>query len=68
MQNWRAITRSGLSAYTEAEQHYRLAVDKDEKAQARKQYQQQDRLHPAFTLERLAECTRIGETGGAPSL
>jgi tetratricopeptide (TPR) repeat protein len=49
----------GLSAFIEAEQHYRLAVEKDEKAQARKQYQQQDRLHLAFMLERLAECTRI---------
>jgi len=49
----------GLSAYPEAEQHYRLAVEQDEKAQARKQYQQQDRSHLAFMLERLAECTRI---------
>lgn len=49
----------GLSAYTEAEQHYRLAVEQVEKAQASQQYQQQDRLHLAFMLERLAECTRI---------
>jgi tetratricopeptide (TPR) repeat protein len=49
----------GLSAYAEAERHYRLAVEQVEKAQARQQYREPDRLHLAFMLERLAECTRI---------
>ncbi len=49
----------GLSAYTEAERHYRLAVEQVEKVHAGQPYQKQDRLHLAFMLERLAECTRI---------
>jgi predicted ATPase len=49
----------GLSAYPEAERHYRLAVEQVEKIHAGQPYQGQERLHLAFMLERLAECTRI---------
>jgi predicted ATPase len=49
----------GLSAYPEAERHYRLAVEQAEKIHAGQPYQEQERLHLAFVLERLAECTRI---------
>ncbi len=48
-----------LSAYPEAERHYRLAVEQDEKVHAGRPYLDQERLHLAFMLERLAECTRF---------
>ncbi|HYA99515.1 MAG TPA: tetratricopeptide repeat protein [Ktedonobacteraceae bacterium] len=49
-----------LSAYPEAERYYRLAVEEVEKVHARRQsYEEQERLHLAFMLERLAECARI---------
>jgi predicted ATPase/Tfp pilus assembly protein PilF len=47
-----------LSAYPEAERHYRLAVEQAEKVHTGRPYQEQERLHLAFMLERLAECTR----------
>jgi tetratricopeptide (TPR) repeat protein len=49
----------GLSAYPEAERHYRLAVEQVENVDTGEPYQDQERLHLAFILERLAECTRI---------
>jgi predicted ATPase len=49
----------GLSAYPEAERHYRLAVEQVEKIHAGQSYGEQERLRLAFMLERLAECTRI---------
>ena len=50
----------GLSAYPEAERHYRLAVEQVEKVRVRQPNEEQERLRLAFMLERLAECTRIG--------
>jgi predicted ATPase len=49
----------GLSAYPEAERHYRLAVEQVEKIHAGQPYGEQERLRLAFMLERLAECSRI---------
>ena len=48
-----------LSAYPEAERHYRIAVEQVEKAHVSQPYEEQERLHLAFMLERLAECARI---------
>ena len=48
-----------LSAYPEAERHYRLAVEQVEKLHARQPYGEQERLRLAFMLERMAECARI---------
>jgi len=48
-----------LSAYPEAEQHYRLAVEQVEKLHAIQPYGEQERLRLAFMLERMAECARI---------
>ncbi len=49
----------GLSAYPEAERHYRLAVEQVEEVHAGQLNQEQERLRLAFMLERLAECIRI---------
>jgi tetratricopeptide (TPR) repeat protein len=48
-----------LSAYPEAERHYRLAVEQVEKLHVRQPYEEQERLRLAFMVERLAECARI---------
>jgi predicted ATPase len=49
----------GLSAYPEAERHYRLAVEQVEKIHTLQPYTEQELLRLAFMLERLAECSRI---------
>jgi predicted ATPase len=49
----------GLSAYPEAERHYRLAVEQAEQVHAGQPYEEQESMRLAFMLERLAECMRI---------